>query len=138
MKKAPHMEGLSCCVTTNYCSWPLPSQRFSMRSLIVERVRRFFAALLPARGVKLEIALITPLKAIRNPRIPIGVTCDTRPANNVTRPKRTRPAPIMMRLRLGKDGPAESAETRRGSSVKRAASISSSKRFSRSESGTAS
>jgi hypothetical protein len=43
-----------------------------------------------------------------------------------------------MRLRAGDTGPAESAETRRGSSVKRAASISSSRRFSRSDNGTGS
>jgi hypothetical protein len=119
-------------------SCPLLSQRFSIRSLIDERERGFLVALLPARGVKLEIALITPLSAIKNPRIPMGVICETRPPNNVATPNRTRPAPTMMRLRLGDVGPAESAETRRGSSVKRAASISSSKRFSRSESGTCS
>jgi hypothetical protein len=44
----------------------------------------------------------------------------------------------MMRLREGDTGAFEvRAETRRGSSVKRAASISSRRRFSRSDSGTA-
>jgi hypothetical protein len=109
-----------------------------MRSLKDERERGFFAALIDERGLKLEMALITPLRAIRNPRIPMGVTFETRPPNNVTRPNTTRLAPIMMRLRDGATAFAERAETRRGSSVKRAASISSSKRFSRSESSTGS
>ena len=109
-----------------------------MRSLKDERERGFLAAFIDERGLKLEIALITPLSAIKNPRIPMGVTFETRPPNNVTRPNRTRPAPSMMRFREGDDEPAESAETRRGSSVKSAASISSSKRFSRSDSSTGS
>ena len=86
-----------------------------MRSLRDERERGFLTAFTPERGAKLEIALITPVSAIRNPRIPMGVTFEIRPPNNVTRPNRTRPAPIMMRFRDGEAGPAESAETRRGS-----------------------
>lgn len=136
MKKAPHMEGLEAVLLVNYCSWPRLSQRFSMRALMFERVRAFFGP--RAFGVKLEITLITPLSAMRNPRIPMGVTFETRPPNKVARPSSTSPPPIRMRLRAGDTGPAESAETRRGSSVKRAASISSSRRFSRSDNGTGS
>jgi hypothetical protein len=139
MKKAPHEEGLGL-LNTNFTdsgySWPLLSQRFSMRALKVERVPVFFE--LRAFGEKPEIALITPPKAMRNPRIPIGVTLETRPPNKVERPSRTRPPATKMRFRAGETGAADRAETRRGSSVKRAASISSSKRFSRSESGTGS
>jgi hypothetical protein len=42
----------------------------------------------------------------------------------------------MIRFLEGDNGDAESADTRRGSSVNRAASISSRRRFSRSDSGT--
>ena len=90
-----------------------------MRSLRDERERGFLAAFTLEPGVKLEIALMTPLRAIKNPRIPMGVTFEIRPPNKVTRPRRTRPAPTMMRLRDGIPGLAERAETRRGSSVKR-------------------
>ena len=82
--------------------------------------------------------MITPLRAMMKPRIPIGVTCAINPPKRVTKPRRTSPAPAMMRFREGETGVAESAETRRGSSVKRAASISSSRRFSRSDNGTGS
>jgi hypothetical protein len=85
-----------------------------------------------------EIAVITPPKANRNPRIPIGVTCEMRPPNKVIRPRMISPPATMMRLLDGETGAFdERAETRRGSSVKRAASISSRRRFSRSDSGTA-
>jgi hypothetical protein len=91
----------------------------------------------PRTGAEIdEIAVITPLKAMTNPRIPIGVTCEIKPANRVIRPKSRSPAPAITRFRDGEMGAFdESAETRRGSSVKRAASISSKRRFSRSDKG---
>ena len=138
MKKAPHMEGLERYLGMDYCSWPLLSQRFSMRSLKDERERGFFAALVLEGALKLEIALITPPRAMMKPKTPITGIFDPTPPINVASPRRTSTALNMMRWRLGEDGLAESAETRRGSSVKRAASISSSKRFSRSDSGTGS
>jgi hypothetical protein len=82
--------------------------------------------------------VITPLRAMMKPRTPIGVICEIRPPNKVANPRSNSPAPAIMRFRDGETGVAERAETRRGSSVKRAASISSSRRFSRSDSGTGS
>ena len=85
---------------------------------------------------KLEITVITPVKAIINPTIPRGAVLLMTPANTVTNPSSKRAAPLIIRFLEGVSGDAESADTRRGSSVKRAASISSRRRFSRSDSGT--
>jgi hypothetical protein len=83
-----------------------------------------------------EIAVITPLRAMTKPRIPIGVTWEIKPPKRVIKPSSTSPAATMMRFREGETGAFdERAETRRGSSVKRAASISSKRRFSRSDNG---
>ncbi len=85
---------------------------------------------------KLEITVMTPVKAMRNPTIPTGAVLLMTPANTVTNPSSKRAAPLIIRFLEGVSGDAESADTRRGSSVKRAASISSRRRFSRSDSGT--
>jgi hypothetical protein len=37
----------------------------------------------------LEIAVITPLRAMMKPRIPTGVTCAINPPKRVTNPRRT-------------------------------------------------
>jgi hypothetical protein len=68
----------------------------------------------PRTGAEIdEIAVITPLKAMTNPRIPIGVTCEIKPANRVIRPKSRSPplrgfvmvrrVPLMKALKLGVD-----------------------------------
>jgi hypothetical protein len=82
--------------------------------------------------------VITPLKAIRNPTIPIGAFLLITPANTVTKPRISRAAPLRILFFEGVSGDADNADTSRGSSVKRAASISSRRRFSRSDSGTCS
>ena len=117
-----------------YSSLERFSQRCSRRALSDEREDDLRG---PRTGAEIdEIAVMTPLRAKRNPRIPIGVTCEIKPAKRVISPKRMSPAPTMMRLRDGETGAFEErAETRRGSSVKRAASISSKRRFSRSDKG---
>jgi len=107
-----------------------------MRELKFDPDRLFLGA--QFLGARDEIPLMTPPRAITKPRIPMGVICDTNPPNNVATPRSTSPAPINRRFREGEIGFADSAETKRGSSVKRAASISSRRRFSRSDNGTGS
>ncbi|MEY3635837.1 MAG: hypothetical protein RL147_266 [Actinomycetota bacterium] len=119
------------------------SQRLSMRSrsfevfLDLPGLLEFFEnALTPPVAEKLEITLITPVRAMRNPTIPMGAFLVITPAKTVTNPKIRRAAPLKIRFFEGVSGEADNADTSRGSSVKRAASISSRSRFSRSDSGT--
>ena len=120
----------------DYSSLARFSQRCSRRALKGVRDEAFRG---PRTGAEIdEITMITPLKAMTNPRIPIGVTCEIRPAKRVIKPNSRSPTPARTRFRDGETGAFdESAETRRGSSVKRAASISSKRRFSRSDKGMA-
>jgi len=121
------------------------SQRLSMRSRNFDVFLEVFGPLefldrdftLP-EAEKLEITVITPVKAMRKPTMPMGAVLLITPANTVTNPTSKRATPLIIRFLEGDSGDAESADTRRGSSVKRAASISSRRRFSRSDSDTCS
>ena len=121
------------------------SQRLSMRSRsfelffsLVPPLDLFENALAVPTAEKLEITVITPLSAMRKPTIPMGAFLLMTPAKTVTNPRIRRAAPLRILFFEGVSGDADNAETSRGSSVKRAASISSRRRFSRSDSGTCS
>jgi hypothetical protein len=103
---------------------------------VFELLEFFDSDLALPEAEKLEITVMTPVKAMIKPTIPIGAVLLIIPANTVTNPRSKRATPLIIRFLEGVSGDAESADTRRGSSVKRAASISSRRRFSRSDSGT--
>ena len=114
------------------------SRSFELFFTLPEPLDLFENAFAVPAAEKLEITVITPVNAMRKPTIPIGAFLLITPAKTVIKPRSKRAAPLKILFFEGVSGDADSADTRRGSSVKRAASISSRRRFSRSDSGTCS